>query len=131
MSWIKLFPKTRAFHRFVQLDLAVAYQNKKSSLDIQILYNDLLNEYKKNIPEKQLFIFSPKQGWSPICNFLDKPIPSASFPVKGVKKTLAVGNLGILLSSINNNLIGILIYLSVLIGIFIYLLFFLFVSNHD
>jgi len=32
------------------------------------------------LPPSRLLVFSPKQGWAPLCAFLDVPVPSAPFP---------------------------------------------------
>ncbi|XP_040574328.1 uncharacterized protein [Lepeophtheirus salmonis] len=37
-------------------------------------------EVKNNVPEKQLLIFNVRQGWEPLCKFLDRPIPDVPFP---------------------------------------------------
>ncbi len=35
---------------------------------------------KETIPAGQLLVFSVKEGWEPLCTFLDKPIPDEPFP---------------------------------------------------
>lgn len=32
------------------------------------------------IPAEQLLVFQVKEGWEPLCEFLDKPVPEESFP---------------------------------------------------
>lgn len=32
------------------------------------------------LPADRLLVFSPKQGWGPLCTFLDVPVPEAPFP---------------------------------------------------
>jgi Sulfotransferase domain len=32
------------------------------------------------VPTKQLLVFQVKDGWGPLCNFLDLPIPAEAFP---------------------------------------------------
>ena len=32
------------------------------------------------IPEDQLLVFNVKEGWEPLCKFLDKPVPANPFP---------------------------------------------------
>jgi hypothetical protein len=34
----------------------------------------------ENIPRDQLLVFNVKDGWEPLCRFLDKPIPKVPFP---------------------------------------------------
>ena len=33
-----------------------------------------------SLPRSRLLVFSPKQGWEPLCAFLDVPVPDAPFP---------------------------------------------------
>ena len=35
---------------------------------------------RETIPRDQLLIFQVKEGWEPLCKFLDKPIPDMPFP---------------------------------------------------
>jgi len=35
---------------------------------------------KQNTPKDQLLLFDLKQGWGPLCEFLDKPVPDIPFP---------------------------------------------------
>ena len=32
------------------------------------------------VPKDRLLVFEVAQGWEPLCNFLDKPIPRVPFP---------------------------------------------------
>ena len=42
--------------------------------------NDWMNRVKKVVPEDRLLIFQVKDGWEPLCKFLDVPVPSEPFP---------------------------------------------------
>jgi hypothetical protein len=42
-----------------------------------IAHNDVV---KETIPASQLLVFEVKQGWEPLCAFLDAPIPAEAFP---------------------------------------------------
>ena len=42
-----------------------------------IAHNDAV---KETIPASQLLIFQVKQGWEPLCTFLDAPVPAEEFP---------------------------------------------------
>jgi hypothetical protein len=35
---------------------------------------------KATIPAKQLLLYQVKDGWEPLCTFLDAPMPSEPFP---------------------------------------------------
>uniref|UniRef100_A0A0K2VCV2 Uncharacterized protein n=1 Tax=Lepeophtheirus salmonis TaxID=72036 RepID=A0A0K2VCV2_LEPSM len=43
-------------------------------------FDKWIEEVKNNIPEEQLLIFDVRQGWEPLCKFLDRPIPNVPFP---------------------------------------------------
>lgn len=44
------------------------------------VYNDHIEELKRLVPSDKLLIYNVKQGWAPLCQFLDKPIPPQPFP---------------------------------------------------
>jgi len=44
------------------------------------LYNQWLEEVKQTVPKDRLLIFNGKQGWKPLCEFLEVPIPENPFP---------------------------------------------------
>lgn len=35
---------------------------------------------KSAIPDEQLLVFDVREGWEPLCTFLDKPVPDEPFP---------------------------------------------------
>ena len=39
---------------------------------------------KRTCPKEQLLIYNVKQGWGPLCKFLDVPEPNVPFPKKNV-----------------------------------------------
>ena len=43
-------------------------------------YNDWVEDVKKSIPKEKLLIFSVKEGWKPLCEFLNVEIPENPFP---------------------------------------------------
>jgi hypothetical protein len=38
------------------------------------------NEVIEFIPKEQLLVYEVKDGWEPLCNFLNRPIPKETFP---------------------------------------------------
>lgn len=38
------------------------------------------NAVKQTVPAGQLLVFEVKQGWEPLCEFLDAPVPADPFP---------------------------------------------------
>lgn len=45
-------------------------------------YLEHYEEVKATIPEDKLLVFSVKEGWEPLCKFLEKPVPNIPFPHK-------------------------------------------------
>jgi len=43
-------------------------------------YNAHIAEIRAAVPPEQLLLFSPDQGWEPLCAFLGVPVPTAPFP---------------------------------------------------
>lgn len=43
-------------------------------------FNNHIEAVKKNIPEHRLLIFHAKEGWDPLCKFLNVEVPSEPFP---------------------------------------------------
>ena len=43
-------------------------------------YEHWITEVKQNVPAEKLLIHSAKEGWEPICDFLDLPVPDVSYP---------------------------------------------------
>ena len=52
-------------------------EGKDSAIDF---YNDWITEVKATIPPERLLIFNVNEGWNPLCEFLEKPIPNEPFP---------------------------------------------------
>ena len=52
-------------------------EGKEASVEF---YNNWIEEVKRNVPEDRLLIFNVKEGWKPLCDFLNVPIPDQPFP---------------------------------------------------
>ena len=35
---------------------------------------------RERVPAQRLLVFTPSDGWGPICDFLEVPVPSEAFP---------------------------------------------------
>ncbi|KAI8058998.1 P-loop containing nucleoside triphosphate hydrolase protein [Gongronella butleri] len=44
------------------------------------LYIEHIEEVKRTVPADRLLVFHLGDGWEPLCNFLDKPVPNEPFP---------------------------------------------------
>ena len=49
----------------------------KSAADF---YNQWIEDVKASVPEDRLLIHNAKDGWAPLCRFLNVPIPENSYP---------------------------------------------------
>lgn len=43
-------------------------------------FNDHVERVRRLVPREQLLEFNPKQGWVPLCQFLNVSIPTGDFP---------------------------------------------------
>ena len=43
-------------------------------------YNDWVENVKNYVPKDRLLVFDVKEGWNPLCKFLEVPVPNAPFP---------------------------------------------------
>ena len=44
------------------------------------MFNRNIEQVKKSLPPEKLLVFDVKEGWEPLCRFLDAPIPDHPFP---------------------------------------------------
>ena len=44
------------------------------------IYHQHIEAVKKTVPAERLLVFNVKEGWEPLCAFLDLPIPDRPFP---------------------------------------------------
>lgn len=45
------------------------------------VYNDHIEEVKRTVPENRLLVFDTKQGWEPLCKFLNASLQTSPFPL--------------------------------------------------
>eukprot|EP00092_Neocalanus_flemingeri_P013451 GFUD01014503.1.p1 GENE.GFUD01014503.1~~GFUD01014503.1.p1 ORF type:complete len:288 (-),score=103.38 GFUD01014503.1:191-1054(-) len=43
-------------------------------------FNDHIEEVRSCVPPSQLLVFDVREGWDPLCTFLDVPVPDTPFP---------------------------------------------------
>jgi len=44
------------------------------------MYYDWIEYVKQLVPKDQLLVYNVKQGWEPLCKFLDIPVPNVPMP---------------------------------------------------
>ena len=43
-------------------------------------FNQWVDEVKNTVPSEKLLVFEVKEGWGPLCEFLDVSVPNIPFP---------------------------------------------------
>ena len=44
------------------------------------VFNEHIEEVKRSVPKDKLLVFSVREGWQPLCDFLGVPLPDGNFP---------------------------------------------------
>jgi Sulfotransferase domain len=58
-----------------------AFEGKFLDKDVAINFFERHNQkVKDTIPPEKLLVFDVKEGWEPLCNFLNMPVPDHPFP---------------------------------------------------
>ena len=65
-----------------------SYQFEDRESAIQV-FNEHVEEVKRVIPEEKLLMHSAKDGWEPLCTFLDVPVPEEPYPWVNDSKVFA------------------------------------------
>ena len=82
-KWIR-FILPRADKIFKMIDKTVfgepfSYQFEDREFAMRV-FNDHVKEVKRSISEEKLLMHSAKDGWEPLCAFLDVPVPEEPYP---------------------------------------------------
>ncbi|KAL5264551.1 hypothetical protein ACHWQZ_G005594 [Mnemiopsis leidyi] len=48
--------------------------------DLETLYTNWNAHVKDTVPEDKLLVYNVKEGWEPLCRFLEVPVPGVEFP---------------------------------------------------
>ncbi len=54
-------------------------------------YNEHNEEALRLIPKDRLLVYNVKDGWEPLCNFLQVPVPSTPLPKSNTKEDFRKG----------------------------------------
>lgn len=93
----KLQPKIEASERFRNIAKTLGlvevyllkrhykdeFLNKQQTLAIYRRFNE---EIRANVPKEQLLEYRVSDGWEPLCEFLEVPVPDTDFPVRNKRK---------------------------------------------
>ena len=53
------------------------FDDKQHAINV---FNEHIEAVKRTVPAEHLLVYSVKEGWEPLCAFLDVPVPESSFP---------------------------------------------------
>eukprot|EP00899_Mesostigma_viride_P013818 jgi/Mesvir1/22437/Mv17910-RA.1 len=56
------------------------FHTKDGAAHAQEIYLRWIEEVKRVVPAEQLLVFNVKEGWEPLCKFLQVPVPDVPFP---------------------------------------------------
>lgn len=64
-----------------ELVVKAAFQGQLDDAEHAVaMFNQHTSEVKSHIDPDRLLVFDVRQGWEPLCAFLDKPVPAGAFP---------------------------------------------------
>ena len=63
--------------KFLKKFIPDGFQNKEKTI---AAFNDWSKDVLKTVPKEKLLVFEAKDGWEPLCSFLNVPVPSKPFP---------------------------------------------------
>ena len=67
--------------KFIQLNVNAYLQDRMHDKNhLMKRFKEHIEEVQNTIPASRLLVFEVKQGWRPLCEFLERPEPDADFP---------------------------------------------------
>jgi len=82
------FKLQKDIHNKMILGEGGAFKGDVTDKAIKQRFNEWNQSVIDYVPKDRLLIYEVKDGWKPICNFLDKPIPDIPFPYKNKTKNM-------------------------------------------
>jgi hypothetical protein len=70
-------------------------RNLKDKQEVIRRYNAINEETLNYLPKDRSLVYEVKQGWEPLCNFLNVPVPATPFPKSNVRDEFKVRVAGI------------------------------------
>lgn len=78
-------PRLRGMMRVIRMankqiweeDFQGKFEDKEYALQV---FNRHIEEVKRVVPPERLLVYQVKEGWEPLCRFLDVPVPDKPFP---------------------------------------------------
>lgn len=63
--------------KFLKNFLPAGFENKEKTL---AAFNDWNKQVMNTVPKEKILVFDVKEGWEPLCRFLNVPVPQTPFP---------------------------------------------------
>ncbi|WP_084397625.1 sulfotransferase family protein [Henriciella aquimarina] len=81
-GWMTVIPKIRKIKEMTTLTTwtRVFDDRFKDKAHVRQVFEQHEADVKAAFPPERLLVFHPKEGWGPLCAFLDKPVPDTPFP---------------------------------------------------
>ena len=71
----------RAWEITEQMEWQTFFQSRFADQEFAIkIFNQHIEEVKRTVPPDRLLVYNLKEGWEPLCNFLNVPIPDHPLP---------------------------------------------------
>ena len=87
----------KQIHNEMILGIRGAFQGAKSDEERKNKFNEWNQSVIDYVPKDRLLVYQVKEGWSPICNLLNVPIPDMPFPY--LNKTKNMGHMSRFINS--------------------------------
>tara|TARA_B110000116_G_scaffold192340_1_gene167287 strand:+ start:147 stop:878 length:732 start_codon:yes stop_codon:yes gene_type:complete len=85
------FKLQKDIHNEMILGPKGAFKGSKSDENRKKRFNEWNQSVIDYVPKDRLLVYQVKEGWEPLCHFLDKPVPDMPFPYKN--KTENMGHM--------------------------------------
>ena len=82
------FKLQKDIHNKMILGLDGAFQGAKTDEDRMKKFDEWNQSVIDYVPKERLLVYQVKEGWEPLCKFLNKPMPNRSFPYKNKTKNM-------------------------------------------
>lgn len=70
----------------------------KDEQHVMKVFEQHLEQVKRTVPSERLLTYQVSEGWDPLCQFLDVPVPPVEFPISNMRGDFDEGMLGLLFS---------------------------------
>ena len=121
-----LSPSARKMENFLDAFINASFGscNTKSTYVIRKRYRIHNHRVKSIVPADKLLVYNVKQGWKPLCDFLECEVPLVAFPHENVKaeitKKIMAGEYGQqVLREFRSGVLKISLFLVVILGVFL------------